>query len=290
MWRMSFCYYAFLYLLAAEFLRHRVINCFSAVERQNLHGIWKLQLDPANALNTKDGKNILLKIQEDGSFQQCNDDDRPDDKNWMTGLWAFEDQELKLAMDRKCFSRDVLLSGKVCEGTESGCKFSIQKGVVSAGRFMYPQAHTSFFENPMAAAERAGKFSLKQVFGFSSIPISTEREEKPANKFKTSDFYNRKFFMTFVPIESKGKSRKEVHDELPVDIRAMPIEFLPNGTFVATGTNKILRGRFEITEENMLRFKVSRFGIGRSTPGSVYSEGKGLSHEGKQFDKTFSLQ
>ena len=261
------------------------------IERRHLFGIWKLQLDPANALNTKNGKNILIKIQEDGFFQQCNDEEDFQGDKCLSGCWDFEDQQLKLAMDRTCSSCDVLLSGKVAEGKESGSKISIAEGLVSAGKFMYPQNHASFFENPMAAAEKTGKFSLKQILGFASFDPKISEPEKPPNKFKSSDFFYRKFFMTFVPIETKMKSQQEYDNEKggyfspldnqPVDIRAMLVDFFPNGTFAAIGTNKILRGRFEVTEKDMLRFHVSRFGTGRSAPGSVYSEGEGLSHEGK---------
>jgi hypothetical protein len=64
----------------------------------------------------------------------------------------------------------------------------------------------------------------------------------------------------------------------------MPITFHSNNTFTAIGTEKILRGRFDITGDDgdNLYFRVSLFGIGRSTPGSVFSEGRLLSQEDRR--------
>lgn len=116
-----------------------------------------------------------------------------------------------------------------------------------------------------------------------------ETKKQQQAKYKTEDFFDRKFVMTVVPIECKVKPEevwdkqtrqwKSPLDNQAADIRTMPITFFANSTFQALGVNKILRGRFEVTSDDKLWFAVSRFGMGRSTPGSVYSEGVGLSHE-----------
>jgi hypothetical protein len=62
----------------------------------------------------------------------------------------------------------------------------------------------------------------------------------------------------------------------------MPIQFFSNNTFQALAMNKILRGRFRINRNGKLSFDVSLFGSGRSAPGSVLSEGLGLTHEDKR--------
>ena len=274
------------------------VHSFS-VERKHLTGIWKLKLENPSVLGTKSAKDILLKIQEDGSFLQCEDDDGGKNGNWLHGCWEFQDSELKLAVDRQCSSsssnsRDILLSGNlISEET-----LAVKQGKVNTGKFMYPQDVKFWrdFDNVMAASESCGSFSLQQTMGFyrMMMPASEALEqEKKKNipKFQPSLFFDRKFFMTIVPIESKASNkpkqewdnqRKEWHsplDDQAADIRTMPIQFFANHTFEALGTNKVLRGRFEITENDKLWFRVSRFGMGRSTPGSVYSEGIGLSHE-----------
>ncbi|CAB9518551.1 expressed unknown protein [Seminavis robusta] len=270
-----------------------------SIERKNLPGVWKLKFKEdceVSFVKKKTGESILIRIQEDGYFQQCDDDDDGDyGPKKLHGCWEFEDSELQLAFDRKCHSSpaDVLLSGKV-SGEEDATR--IPNGIVSEGKFMYPTTHAAFFDQVMATSEQTGKFSLKQIMGFNQLMSLTtiggtkdEEEENQTPKYTVSDFFDRKFFMTIVPIECKIKPPKEWDkqkrswynplDDQAADIRTMPIQFFANSTFEAVGVNKILRGRFEITKDNKLWFRVSRFGMGRSVPGSVYSEGIGLSHE-----------
>mmetsp|Transcript_11021 Transcript_11021/g.13983 ORF Transcript_11021/g.13983 Transcript_11021/m.13983 type:complete len:190 (+) Transcript_11021:1-570(+) len=109
----------------------------------------------------------------------------------------------------------------------------------------------------------------------------------------------KKFLLTTMPVDpkrgmpklvwkrSEGKYIDEKKYEDPdrnIDIRVMPIEFYANNTFCAIGSNKILRGRFEITgdEKDRIEFAVSLFGAGRSVSGSIYSEGQGLTHDDKR--------
>ncbi|KAL3902091.1 MAG: hypothetical protein SGARI_005972, partial [Bacillariaceae sp.] len=89
--------------------------------------------------------------------------------------------------------------------------------------------------------------------------------------------------MTIEPLK-QSKARAAQFINQPVDIRSLPISFFANNTFCATGTNKILRGRYQVQvrqdgDSFELSMAVSLFGAGRSAPGSVYSEGLGLTHE-----------
>lgn len=269
------------------------VQGFSVVDRKYLSGIWSLKLEHPSALGVKRDKEILINIQEDGSFQQCNDDsggtNAKYDRNWLHGCWEFQENELKLALDRKSsmVSRDTLLAGRI-----SGDDLAVKSGSIHTGKFMYPQnGFWRDFDNVMASSESCSTFSLQQTMGFyhMMMPASKELEKKPTSKFQPSHFYEKKFFMTIVPIESKVKPKQEWDtqrkewrsplDDQAADIRTVPIQFYANNTFEAIGINKVARGRFEITKDDKLWFRVSRFGTGRSTPGSVFSDGIGLSHE-----------
>ena len=261
-----------------------LVQSFSVIERKHLCGIWKLELEILSALGTKARNDVLIKIQDDGSFLQCNDDD-DDDGNWIRGCWEFQDSKLKLALDRKCTpsSRDILLSGNLISGKD-GASLTVKNGNIHTGKFMYPPDNNFWrdFDNVMAASESCSTFSLHQTMGFHRMMMpSTSSEsleqEKKVPKFEPNLFFGKKFFMTIVPIEGKTTEAQDLQNA--ADIRTMPIEFFANHTFQGIGINKILRGRFEITEDDKLWFKVSRFGMGRSQKGSVFSEGVGLSHE-----------
>jgi hypothetical protein len=104
--------------------------------------------------------------------------------------------------------------------------------------------------------------------------------------------------MTVEPLKertpaTKMEANKRMENELrPIDFRTLKVQFFTNNTFSAIGVNKILRGRFHVerAEEDIdadddtkcpfiLAMDVSIFGAGRSAPGSVYSEGLGLTHD-----------
>lgn len=125
-----------------------------SVERKHLAGIWKLKLDPASSLHQKEST-VTIKIQEDGSFHQFEDNDGDD---FLEGCWDLEGSQLQLAIGRSSRRADTLLSGKVVAGGDA----TVAKGQVSAGKFMYPQSHMAFFDQVMAASDTVGKFSLKQ--------------------------------------------------------------------------------------------------------------------------------
>jgi hypothetical protein len=258
-----------------------------SVPRRKLPGIWKLKSDSLpyeQDIRSKlkgiiDGKpsDILIKINPDGSFRQCNEGYH--EGRWLVGQWTINhDQEILLALRRQYYGPqfDVLLRGKVNHGTTS----PMVKGNVLKGKFMYQQTHPSFFDTPMVNPECLGSFTLEQSLSTSSIaPVTIQDPKKKDNQFERADFYDLEFIMTIEPTEMASSSKNLDVLNLPFDVRVMPIRFFANNTFVALGTNKILRGRFDITGNDRLTFEVSRFGMGRSVAGSVYSEGRGLTHD-----------
>ena len=181
---------------------------------------------------------------------------------------------------------------------------SVLNGVIGVGKFMYPKDHPSFFEKPNAPIfrpQQIGAFELRQLMGALNA-FNTEQSEEDAKvepRFQPEDFYGKKFLLTSEPIQMKRAKPKlkwskraggyvkekdagvSIVDQQPFDLRVMPIEFFKNNTFQAIGSGKILRGRFglEGSAQDKLWFAVSLFGAGRSAPGSVFSEGPGLTHE-----------
>lgn len=221
---------------------------------------------------------VLIKLNPDGSFKQCNEGYT--EGRWLTGRWEVNDQKvLVLALRRQYYGPqfDVLLEGRIDENPSLKVQGKVQKG-----KFMYPQKHPSFFESPLVDQETIGSFTLEQsIATFSVTPVHVKDPNK-GHSFQKADFHDREFIMIFEPIEASKPSPKGAGGEalnLPIDIRAIPIRFFGNNTFQAIGVNKILRGRFDITEHDELAFEVSLFGNGRSVSGSVFSEGLGLTHE-----------
>lgn len=87
---------------------------------------------------------------------------------------------------------------------------------------------------------------------------------------------------------AKEKGDDDVnHHHSPIQqdgIRVLQVVFHVNGTFstvAGLGDSAILRGKFDVMGSNrdQLWMQVIRFGFGRSVSGSVYSEGRMLSHE-----------
>ena len=257
-----------------------------------------------------DGDEILLKLNPDGTFRQCSEGYR--EGCWISGRWKLKSGgKLLLAFDRQYYGprSDLLLQGSLWHPPSEGFTSENRTldstlsfvGDVFAGKFCYPKQHPAFFDEPIALSmkNQTGNFSLiRAVAAFSVQPSAALPKNTTANDnddsvtpFQKSDFYGRKFFMTIEPLilkRSLSKEDAEIRRNLPVDIRAMPIKFYRNNTFQAFGMNKILRGRFDILTPNENRdmfelwFQVSLFGAGRSAPGSVYSEGLGLTHHDKR--------
>lgn len=172
----------------------------------------------------------------------------------------------------------------------------IPNGAIRIGKFMYPKRHRNFFDQPMLfQPQTMGSFRLKQVLGTLNTQVKQQDTPPPkVAKYHKRDFYGRKFLLTTRPTPAlkipDGSQKSTKPDNSPTedypsfDIRVMPIEFFANNTFQATGSNKVLRGRFGTTgeEKDRLWFQVSLFGAGRSMPGSVYSDGNGLTQEDRR--------
>jgi hypothetical protein len=264
-----------------------------AVEKRKLPGIWRLVSNSLpyeqdirsklkGLLPEEYKEEILIKLNPDGTFKQCNEGCK--EGSWISGRWKLSDEKrLILAMNRQYYGPqfDVLLEGRIAQDEQLTVQGQVQKG-----KFKYPKQHPSFFDQPLANQESLGLFTLEQYLStYTLMPTIEDVEEKPVsdNQFQPSDFYDRSFIMTIEPVQPKEK-RKDDGEPLnqPVDIRAVPIQFFRNNTFQAFATNKIMRGRFRITKDQLLAFDVSLFGAGRSVSGSIFSEGIGLSHEDKR--------
>lgn len=181
---------------------------------------------------------------------------------------------------------------------------SVPKGSVKVGRFMYPKTHPSFFEQPMFQPMRQGFFTFQQVLG--NLNARNREEEQIIERYDRRDFYNKTFMLTSHPIptrQPKGRQRwsikynkfvedppsaaakkaQEEEKNRGVPIRVMQVQFFANNTFstVAGLGESILRGKFDVIghEKDQLWMQIWRFGFGRSVSGSVYSEGKHLTHE-----------
>lgn len=243
---------------------------------------------------------LLVKLNPDGTFRQCTDFYQ--EGRWIGGRWRLQSDQgaILLALDRQYYGPrfDILLIGELAEKADS----TSIKGRVYKGKFMYPKTHPSFFDgcSSETTMNATGSFALDQLIATRSIlPVP---ELSPASslrpKYNTSSFENKSFLLVVEPIEGRtvvgkkdetGKAGTEEGEEnaRPYDLRTMRVQFHGNSTFQAFAPNKILRGRFTVQQkvqgEHCLQFQVSLFGSGRSAPGSVYSEGRGLSHDDKRY-------
>lgn len=64
--------------------------------------------------------------------------------------------------------------------------------------------HSSFFEQPIFRPVPTGSFELRQVLG-SLNAREREEEDELVEKFRRTDFYEKRFFLTSHPIEHKPK-------------------------------------------------------------------------------------
>jgi hypothetical protein len=248
---------------------------------------------------------IWLKLNADGTFKQCNEGYV--EGKWISGNWKLINElrrgpKLVLAMNRQYYGPqyDLVLEGRLnnkdnvgkeendkTANAESEPSLTLQ-GHVLKGKYLHPRGHTSFFDPPLLASpETIGPFHMEQ--SLSTYSILGDRLDKDdlhqdptTTIIRNLDFHGKKFVLAVEPLK-QSKSKNEQTQNQPVDIRSMPVTFFVNNTFAAMGVNKILRGRFQVqkAEEDgyELSMQVSLFGAGRSAPGSVYSEGTGLSHE-----------
>jgi hypothetical protein len=200
---------------------------------------------------------------------------------------AISDHEETSADDANCNSE-----GSTQDDSEADVdvQLSVPEGQVLVGKFMYPKTHNAFFDEPMLFHQSCiGSFAISQLLGNLNARLKEERETpKPIAKFHKKDFYGRRFYVTATPHKiNPSYAAADIHfdeDKVVHDIRVTPISFHANNTFTGQGTEKTLRGRFGIAgeERDRLWFQVSLFGAGRSAPGSVYSEGRLLSHDDRR--------
>jgi hypothetical protein len=162
-------------------------NCI-LVQQDRFPGIWKLVAEclpyekdiRSNFLslmeNGKEGnkQDVLLKLNRDGTFRQCNEDLK--EGRWISGKWELkEEQKVLLAFNRQYYGPrfDLLLQGDFfCSEGQLKVAGNVQKG-----KFMYPQKHPSFFESTLIDEEVLGKFTLQQVISTSSMVKETGSEE-----------------------------------------------------------------------------------------------------------------
>ena len=274
------CLFGVLLLLAPCSLAFSIV-------RKVLPGVWKFQIaldDDATSAQVKKRKEILLRLLDDGTFCQCNDEERSsrDSKKDWNGIWDISNEgELRLALQQTpgtvCAGL-LVQSGDMTDGNDDSA-LQVSHGTISRGKFMYPRHHSYFWDQPLVASKTAGTFEASQVVRFAKLLVEKATAEAKPRQFTRTDFYDTQFFLAVTPIESKHSSEMD----RPVDIRTMRVQFHTNHTFQMFGTNKILRGRYEVNfddeEKEVLSLTVSRFGAGKNAPGSVYSEGPGLSHE-----------
>ena len=190
---------------------------------------------------------------------------------------------------------------------------SVPKGSVQVGRFFYPRNHPSFFEQPMFQPVRRGGFRLRQVLGALNSQNLRDDETELIEKYRKSDFYNKTFLLSSHPIVPKTKPSKNKQSPLSsseqepwspksyrqslqqqnqpsdtaspgIPIRVMQLQFHANNTFstiAGLGDNTVLRGKFDVIgqDRDQLWMQIWRFGFGRSVSGSVFSEGRHLTHE-----------
>ena len=132
-----------------------------------------------------------------------------------------------------------------------------------------------------------GTFSLRQVLGGRTWGRQDDDDPEPAALFERSDFYNTTFVLTSQALATTPPKKKTQQQQQqssstpPPSVRVMEITFHANNTFsTRRGAAAILRGKFDIMRNGQqIWFQVVRFGFGRSVSGSVYSEGRWLSHE-----------
>lgn len=229
-----------------------------------------------------------------------------------------EQQQLNVlddAMDANAVKSSNLTAFKVASKTDTATTqtassdtsrdthLSVPKGSVKVGKFFYPKKHPSFFEQVMFKPDKRGSFSLRQVLGSLNTQAAEEQE---IEKFARHDFHNKTFLLTSSPIGHKLpkgnvrwsiKYNKFVHDPpskaakeqadaekaQTVPIRVMQVQFHANDTFstVAGLGESILRGKYDILgqDKDQLWMQVVIFGFGRSVSGSVFSEGRMLTHD-----------
>lgn len=243
----------------------------SSWSTEEIAGIWRLSRNEEEA--------CLIRLKEDMTFSKYDEEGSES----IQGVWDYrKDNTLVLALDD-----NMLLEGKLsAHETESmvddpslsdqvELHLSVE-GRVQRGTFLYPRSHPSYFE--LYHPKLFGMFTLRQVLGKLFVRPKEQSSREP--RFSMSDFHGKSFWLAVAPVQSQFEksyseqnvvgSLEDMIQQVAVDIRLYPIEFFANNTFCATGSNKILRGRFGVSGEDQLWFQVSLFGSGRSVSGSVH--------------------
>jgi len=279
------------------------------VQRQDILGIWKITHPKQQDME------IVVRLNDDGTFDPYLPESEsgaaatncPEELQLVLGRggkWEYDDETLTLAAGRpsngKKVDHDTVLQGRLVvhvsdciedvRNTETDVHLSVPRGKVSIGKYMYPPKHKAFFEEPMLFAKSyIGSFAMNQILGNLNARLAQPPPPPPpVAKYHKTDFYNRTFYLTATPhpiSQAYAASDKHYKEEETLhDISVYPITFFPNNTFTATGNEKLLRGRYGLTGEHRDRLwlQVHLFGAGRSAPGSVFSEGRLVSHDDRK--------
>ncbi|CAB9521163.1 expressed unknown protein [Seminavis robusta] len=188
----------------------RAVSGFSMDIRKRLPGIWRLRIqekqkeipkrrrivdDLIQASNNKETQlqEILLKLNKDGSFRQC--DEGYEEGKWMSGRWGVrtvlqddanknETTNFYLAVDRQYFGPpyDSLFIGEILgegdktssnkNGNNNGNETTMSvQGSIRIGKFQMPKTDPSFFDkDPIVTNGNAtGSFVLQQMLSFALL-------------------------------------------------------------------------------------------------------------------------
>ena len=164
------CLFGVLLLLALCSLAFSIV-------RKVLPGVWKFQIaldDDATSAQVKKRKEILLRLLDDGTFCQCNDEERSsrDSKKDWNGIWDISNEgELRLALQQTpgtvCAGL-LVQSGDMTDGNDDSA-LQVSHGTISRGKFMYPRHHSYFWDQPLVASKTAGTFEASQVVRFAKL-------------------------------------------------------------------------------------------------------------------------
>ena len=182
---------------------------------------------------------------------------------------------------------------------------SVPKGKIQTGKYMYPQNHPSFFEQPIYNPDINGRFELRQILGEYNAKLEDEKD-KLIELYRKKDLVGKRFYLSTFPLKKRRKKfefwdkqtqsykegeyepseQEKKEDELTPgkNMQVMAVELFANNTFSTVsglGTSTVLRGKWSIIGEKRdhLWMMVYRFGFGRSISGNTFSEGMSLTQD-----------
>lgn len=171
----AFCSFVFLLVLI------ETIHCFSAIDKANLHGIWRLECDCLpyeEDIRSKlfglisNGEvpldEILIKINPDGTFKQCNEGYK--EGRSITGKWEMgkNDAEVFLACRRQYYGPAVDVLMRVNKLHVCGSKLQMS-GEIEKGKYALPQKHPDFFHQLIPNGCTLGSFRMEQILSTTSL-------------------------------------------------------------------------------------------------------------------------